>query len=237
MIIPTNISKALSLNQFSFLQAFLAKAPAYLSSCIMMKSYPQKHMLISTDDVCAHIYILLKGRLQATEERLANEPYHFAELSAIEIVGDFELFAEQSNRIVTLTTLTPTLCLIIPSSDYLSWIRNDANALFIRTQMLIRQLSTQTQFERQNFFMDNRTRFLHFLYSECQKYPDSSFPIKIKNTREEISCKLGCSVRTVNRTIFNLQNEGIFNLEHGKIKLTSSQHWLLAQYVENVLSQ
>lgn len=235
MIIPSKISNGLTSDQNTFLQTFFCQSPESLGSCMMLKIYPKNHTLISTDDACAHVYIMLKGRLQAIEERVANEPYSFTELSAIEIVGDFELFTKLSNRVITLTTLERTLCLVIPATDYLAWIRNDANALFIRTQMLIRQLVAQTQFERQNFFLDNKTRLLHFLYGECNKQPEASFPFQIKNTRQEISSKLGCSVRTINRTIRALQDEGLLNLRHGKLLISNAQHQLIQIYINQAL--
>lgn len=236
MIIPAKISNALTTEQLAFLQALFAKSPESLNSCIMLKTYPKNYTLMSTDDPCSNVYILLKGRLQAIEERVANEPYNFTELSAIEIVGDFELFTRLSNRVITLTTLEKTLCLVIPAADYLSWIRDDASALFIRTQMLIRQLVAQTQFERQNFFLDNKTRLLHFLYGECNKQQETSYPFQIKSTRQEISNKLGCSVRTIHRTILALRNEGLLNLQHGKIQITNTQYHLIQAYINQVFS-
>ena len=41
----------------------------------MLKTYPKNHVLISANDACAHVYILLKGRLQAIEERTDGERY------------------------------------------------------------------------------------------------------------------------------------------------------------------
>ena len=113
--------------------------------------------------------------------------------------------------------------MVIPGNAYLSWIRNDANALFIRTQMLILQMTAQTQFERQNFFLDNRTRFLHFLHSECNRQPGRTDPLLIRSTHTEIAGKLGCSGRTVSRLIRELEEEGLITLEKGKIQISKEQ--------------
>lgn len=232
MKFPAKISKGLSEEQLTFLQQFFAKSPEQLSSCVMLRSYPQNHTLINTDDSCTCVYILLKGRLQAVEERVATEPYRFTEIQAVNIVGDFELFTSLPGRVITLTTLERSLCLIIPAADYLNWIKNDANALFIRTQMVISQLTAQTQFERQNRFLDNRTRMLRFLCGECHRQAEPAFPLLIRSTRQDIACKLGCSVRTVNRTVTSLQEEGILSLEHGKIKLTDNQFQLIQKRLD-----
>lgn len=237
MILPENYSKGLTAQQLSFLQSFFAKCPDSFSSSIILKTFPKNHILISTDDTSAHVYILLEGRLQAIEERVADDPYYFTELFAIDIVGDFELFTTSSARVITLTTLVESLCLVIPATDYLTWIRNDANALFIRTQMLIRQLIEQTHLERQNFFLDNKTRFLQFLYGECNREPHISFPVLIKYTRQDISSKLGCSVRTINRIIQGFYEEGYLELKHGKVHISKEQYTLIQASLDSSLNK
>lgn len=232
MIFPEKFHKLLSADQLSFLESFLARVPESLGNSIILQTYPENYTLMSTDDSCTYVYILLQGRLQAIEEHVANEPYSFTEISAIEIVGDFELFTQKPGRSVTLTTLEKSLCLIIPAPDYLAWIRQDAGALFIRTQMLIRQLVAQTQFERQNFFLDNKSRLLHFLYGECNKLATPDFPLVIKYTRAEISSKLGCSVRTVNRTVQALEQRSLLTMRRGKIMITLEQKNLIQKYIE-----
>lgn len=223
-MLPSKITNRLTETQTAFLNCFFAQCNAPFLSNMILKTYPADHILMNTDDSCAYVYILLQGRLQAIEERVANEPYSFTELCGIDIVGDFELFTKSSARIVTLTTLEKSQFLIIPSIDYINWIKHDANALFIRTQMLIRQLVAQTQFDRQNFFLDNHSRLLYFLLNECTKTAASDFPLKITYTRPEIASKLGCSVRTVNRTLSVLQEENFVSIKHGKIQITAKQY-------------
>lgn len=223
MNISLSLTKTLDTEAAGFLKSFLATFPENLAKNIMLKSYPANYTLISTDDTCPFVYILLKGRLQAIEEHSVNEPYNYTELSSIDIVGDFELFIGSNARAVTLITLEKSLCLIIPSAEYLSWIQKDSSALFIRSQMLIRQLMTKTRFDRQNLFLDNRTRLLYYLYSECSKSFAQGFPLKITDTRPDIADKLGCSLRTVNRTISSLHEARLLTLKHGKIVISDEQ--------------
>lgn len=230
-MLPPKITSQLTETQNAFLNCFFAQCNAPFLSNVILKTYPANHALMNTDDSCSYVYILLKGRLQAIEERVANEPYNFTELCGIDIVGDFELFTKSSARIITLTTLERSLFLILPSTDYINWIKHDANALFIRTQMLIRQLVAQTQFDRQNFFLDNHSRLLYFLLNECTKNAVPEFPLKIEYTRPEIASKLGCSVRTVNRTLSVLQEEDFVSIKHGKIHISAKQfHVIQAEF-------
>lgn len=231
MLIPASVSKNITAEQLSFLNNFFLNCPNDFASNIIFMRYGKNHTLINTGNSCSHVYILLHGRLQAIEENVIDEPYRFTELSAIDIVGDFELFEHTSSSIITLMTIEKSDCIIIPAKAYLQWIKHDANALFIRMQMLIKQLSVQTQFDRQNFFMDNKMRLLYFLEKECHNQIKQSLPYKIRYTRQQIAQKLGCSIRTINRNILSLNQNNIVSLNHGKIEIDQQQYLIIKKTI------
>lgn len=231
MRISPTISRKLSNEQLDFLNRFFRDCPEDFASNLICRTYPKNHTMMNAGDSCSHVYLLLSGRLQAVEESVADDPYNFMEISAIDIVGDYELFQQLSSRIITLTTMESSTCLAIPSIAYFSWIRHDANALFMRIQKLICQTSSQARFDRQNFFLDNQTRLIYFFFTESTRKSGQEPPFQITYTRLQISQKLGCSIRTVNRNILMLKNEGLITLSHGKILITQQQYSDLQEYL------
>lgn len=241
MAVLLNINKfnyPFTLKQKSFLENFFKFAPPYIQTVLMLRSYKKDSRLVAAGDSCAHVYILLKGRLEAVEEHVANIPYHFTEICALDIVGDYEFFTEKQPRLVTLATLEDSLCLVIPAAEYMTWLRKDPHALFLRSRMIISQLVVQAQFQRQNLFADNRTRMLVFLKEQATQAVNDSmhnengtgntktrsvYPIRIPFTRPEIAAHLGCSVRTVNRTVQELAKENMIYLNKGKIFISEPQ--------------
>ncbi|MDL2301564.1 Crp/Fnr family transcriptional regulator [Lachnospiraceae bacterium OttesenSCG-928-D06] len=187
----------------------------------------QNHTLFQTDNHSSHVYLLLEGRLQGVEEKVADVFYSFTELSAIDIFGDFELFTGDKINQITLTTLEPIRCLVIPAADYFTWIKTDANALFIRAQMIIRLMTAQSKQERQFLFMDSQLRLLYFLYGQAMN--KSTLRIHLNLTRNQIASRLGCSLRTTNRIVRQCVNEGYLSLKHGKIQVDKSQFLLIYQ--------
>lgn len=239
-----SFTRKLNKEQLAFLQDFFLHCPDSFLPNLMLKSYPANETLISTDDSCSCIYILLKGRLQGIEERVSDTEYRFMEIPAIEIIGDFEIFSQAPARFITLTTLERSLCLIIPAKAYLAWIKEDSHALFIRIQMLVTQWMMQTRSDRKNFFLDNRTRVLQLLYHECSVFPSPAGPASsgkpspsrssmggkspaagytVRDTRSMLAARIGCSVRTVNRIVSQLCEEGYISLVHGKIHISPEQ--------------
>lgn len=229
-MVPKNLSKKLTTEQMDFMNSFFKNAPDTLFHRALLQTYSRNHTLIHSEDTCSNVYILLKGRLQAIEETVVNEPFSFTELPSIEIVGDFELFTQSTSRIITLTTLESSLCLVIPSGDYISWIKKDAEALHIRIQMLIRQLISQTKSTHHSLFLDNKMRLLHFIFSEYNKHKDHNL-LLITYTRSEIASRLGCSLRTVNRNIADLNKEKLITLHHGKIQIEYHQFLQIEQVI------
>ena len=220
MKLASKIKEKLNTTQILFLENFFLSCPENMASCIYLKSFSANQILINTDDFCSNVYILLKGRLQAIEEHISDKDFRFLDLNAIDLVGDYELFAQRPARLVTLITLEPSLCLVIPASDYLHWIKYDAHTLYIRLQMLMCQLIAQTQSERKEYFMDNKTRLLHIFYNEYIKAAPAS-EITILKTRNMLASHIGCSVRTVNRIIGSLKLEHCISLKHGKIHISA----------------
>lgn len=218
-----------TLKQKNFLEDFFKFSPSYIQPVLMLRSYKKGSRLVSAGDSSAHVYILLKGRLEAVEEHVSDAPYHFTEIKALDIVGDYEFFTGKLMRLVTVTTLEDSLCLVIPAAEYMTWLRNDSHALFLRSRMIISQLVAQAQFQRQNLFSDNHTRMLYFLKEQITQAVNdntntgSVYPIRISFTRPEIAAHLGCSVRTVNRTVQELEAENRISLRKGKIYINEQQ--------------
>lgn len=218
-----------TLKQKNFLENFFKFSPSYIQPVLMLRSYKKGSRLVAAGDSSAHVYILLKGRLEAVEEHVSDAPYHFTEIKALDIVGDYEFFTGKLMRLVTVTTLEDSLCLVIPAAEYMTWLRSDSHALFLRSRMIISQLVAQAQFQRQNLFSDNHTRMLYFLKEQITQAVNdntntgSIYPIRISFTRPEIAAHLGCSVRTVNRTVQELEAENRISLRKGKIYINEQQ--------------
>lgn len=202
----------------AFLKQLFAHCPQQVYASMELMRWKKHETLISTHASSNAVYVLLQGHLQAIEERVVDIPYSFADVRPIDIVGDFELFTGVEGHYVSLETLEPSIGFRIPSPIYLEWIKSDANALFIRTQMLMKEMSVQTQRQRQQLFLDNRSRMLLFVYRSLPQQGG-----RIQATREQIASQIGCSVRTCNRIILTLSKEGLLHCVHGKLVVEEAQ--------------
>lgn len=206
---------------FHSLKQFFAFCPQTVMDSMRLVKFKKNHNLISTYQDSKYVYVLLQGVLQAIEERVVDIPYSFTDVTPFDIVGDYELFTGMEGHYVTLKTMTPATCLQLPAAMYLYWIRKDADALFLRTQMLMKDLSVQTQQQRQYLFMNNRTRLMLYLHRRAlAQGSDRTLP----DTRERIAAQIGCSVRSLNRILHAMAEQDMLSITHGKLHLSTHQH-------------
>ena len=211
----------------SLLKQLFANCPVEVLQQMQLIRLRKNQNLISTYQTSNPVFVLLDGRLQAIEERVVDIPYSFTELHPVDIVGDYELFTGMEGHYVTLKTMEASCCARLRAASYLHWMKSDANALFLRTQMLMKELSVQTQLQRQYLFMDNRTRLLLFLLRS-----NGQSGGRIPATRERIAASIGCSVRTCNRIILTLSQEGFVDCIHGKLQISEQQRSAIKKELE-----
>ena len=215
----------------SKLEDFFKKCPDRVQDCLNMNRISEGKTLIYCNTPPHTVYFLLKGKLQILDENATEFPLCILEAAPFEIVGDYEMFSKGEYNISTVMAYTDCICLSLPAGIYRTWISTDAHALFLRTQMLMKQLSTQVSFERRFLYMDYETRCLHLLLTECRRHKAVNGQIRLPVKREELAAKVGCSLRTINRIIENLKNRNLINLCQGKIRISQSQQETLLSMV------
>lgn len=220
---------------FSRLEDFFKQCPPRVQNYLYANRISQGKILINYSMPPNTVYFLLKGRLQILDENAAELPLCFLEVTPFDITGDYEIFSSQKSNISTVTACTDCICLSLPAGIYRTWIKSDAHALFLRTQMLMKQLSTQAHFERRFLYTDYETRCIYLLMAECRYKKSINGQTRLSIKREELAVKAGCSLRTVNRIIENLKARDLISLKQGKIQINDSQQEALLSIVSPLL--
>ncbi|MDF9825667.1 CRP-like cAMP-binding protein [Breznakia sp. PF5-3] len=220
----------LSDNDYIFVSTIFKNCSEATQAKMEIVTYEKGHPIMETGDPNTYVYVLLKGKVSVVDEQVPSYPFTFGEYRAIDVLGDYELFSNASGRFVSLRAKNHCVCIRINSGDYMNWVREDVNALFIRMNMLMSVLSRETQFLRQFLFLDIETRIIVFLYEEYQKYGDVK-QVKINAKREDIASKMACSVRTLNRSLQKIESNGLLTRQNGKIYISQTQHKLMGQYI------
>lgn len=208
---------------YPVIKNFFSTCPPLIRNYLTLCPLPAGQVIIDAGAPCSTVYILISGRLQAIEENACQIPYSFFDLVPFDIVGDYELFSEDTESFATIQAQESSICLTLPACFYLQWIRVDSTALFFRVKFLMKQLSSQLNFSRHFFMMSYEQRCAYIICQEVRKVPQTDSAYLIKLNREFLATKIGCSLRTVHRLVKELAEQNHLKLIGGKILLTAEQ--------------
>ena len=205
------------------IESFFSTCPPLIRNYLTLQTFPAGQLLIQAGAPCNTVYILVSGRLQAIEEKAGDIPYSFFDLSPFDIVGDYELFSEDTESYVTVRAWEPSVCLTIPPRFYLKWLSADSTALFFRTRLLMKKLSLQLNSSRRYLLMSYEERCTYVICQEAGKVSPVDGIFRLKLNREFLATKTGCSLRTIHRLLKEMEHKDMLALSGGKILLTSTQ--------------
>lgn len=205
------------------IEAFFSTCPPLIRNYLTLQTFPAGQLLIQAGAPCGTVYILVSGRLQAIEEKAGEIPYSFFDLSPFDIVGDYELFSEDTESYVTVRAWEPSVCLTMPPGFYLQWLSSDSAALFFRTRLLMKKLSLQLNSSRRYLLMSYEQRCMYVICQEAGKVSPGDGVCRLKLNREFLAAKTGCSLRTVHRLLKEMSDKDMLTLSGGKIHLTVKQ--------------
>lgn len=208
---------------YPVIKDFFSTCPPLIRNYLTLCPVPAGQVIIDAGAPCNTVYILISGQLQAIEESAGEVPYSFYDLVPFDIVGDYELFSEDTESFVTIQAQEPSICLTLPASFYLQWIRVDSTALFFRVKFLMKQLSFQLSSSRRFFMMSYEQRCVYIICQEARKVPQTGGTYLLRLNREFLATKIGCSLRTAHRLVKELAVQNHLKLIGGKILLTHEQ--------------
>ncbi|MBB5172462.1 Crp/Fnr family transcriptional regulator [Texcoconibacillus texcoconensis] len=191
---------------------------------------------ISANDACNELWILIDGQVRAIEEQISGDVYVFSEFQAPALFGEMEGLAGNTTYKATLVTSTACQFIVLPMENYINWIRNDPEALFFRTREIMSSILEQTTNERTYLFLNAADRLMLYMTNYYRKHAkDKTCTIQIK--RQEIADQTGYSLKTVNRSIKKLSDNGLITNDRGKIVISERQYERLVALIEEKFSQ
>lgn len=221
--------------QQQFLQQLFQSIPISSRSCRIVKMKAEVKF-ITANSPCDEIWILIDGTVKGMEEHISGDVYTFSQFHAPELFGEMEALSGMATYKATIVTSTDCRFVVFPLEKYLNWIRHDAESLFLRTRMLMKNFLEQTKKERTFLFLSGLDRLMVFLTKYYRKYAKDNF-CTIKMNRQQIADELGYSTKTVNRSIKKLLEKEAISKSGGKITISKQQYDRLVKEMDKKLTQ
>lgn len=215
------------------LHRLLEKYPA--DAQVFPLCLPAGESLIHEEDPCTWVYYLIKGRVSVATNQTRISRYTLTESAAPEFFGEYETLGGMPLYIAEVRAVTPCRLLTFPSEAYLLWMHRDPELFFQRVKGILNDLLNQTANERNLHFLDAVGKVIRYLIRAYEKNGGAPQAIRFSATRTEIAESTGNSVRTVNRAVSRLAENGLVSIKNGKLQITAAQYEALKREMESLL--
>lgn len=181
--------------------------------------------ILSQGEPRSDIFVLISGRASTVFQHWGYTTYAFDEFTPISIFGEQEALSGHAHIVADVRAKSNCRFLALREADYLRWVQSDTGIMQKRMRAVINTLFRQVEQERSALFLTRRQRVQQFLMDYYQRHVDK-FPsgvVVVRQNRVSIAEETGISLRTVNRIVQRMYDNGDVTPQKGKITLSQEQ--------------
>ncbi len=202
-----------------FFRAFPENAEVFLHE------YKEYRVFLKEGDPTDTVYVLLSGRVSARWLSPGYGMYYSYHDAPLKMFGDLAILAGVGFYSTSVRAESPSRIVSMHREDFLRWLRKDRERFEEVVRDNLQMLMLTAEHTRRMSSQDNMTRFLEYLIWNFEIHYTKGQPgIIVRKKREEMVGDIGgISLRSLNRYISDLFDEGVISLRKGKILITSEQ--------------
>ncbi len=221
------------INENHKLEEILSNMPEEIKNKCIIKKYPSKSIIQRKNDELASFSIICKGEVKVINEFENGNLYIIEKNKAIDFIGEVTALAGQEKTSVTIEAITDCIVFQLSLADFFKWVKSDNNFLLIIARRVANKLYSSSYTKGVELFYPCIHLMLDLLINSVNQDIKGKSKVRIELTREQISEKLGVTIRTVNRTIKKLKDENLISINKGKIHFDSHQYEQLVRAFED----
>ncbi len=228
--------KRLPSEQAEYLKQYLSNAPYWVFEAMQVSKKEKNVVFIEENTPADYVYILLDGTIRAMDYRIRGVAYDYMRLSAVHVFGAMEGFFKMNTYMTTLETATPCTFLVLSKKNYEKWIWEDKNALRMEVQSMGSYLLEQTRVSRLFLFLQGTDRIMYMFVKHYEKSKaEGDYVVEL--SRQELAERSGFSIKTINRSIKKLEEDGYISRKGHKIIMSHAQYVMMKEYLNEIVDQ
>ena len=177
--------------------------------------------IVRKGEEARHVYLITRGTIRVSNEFASGQRFTFGTLDVPDLIGDLEVLAGQ--ELYSASTEVSTQCEVIAmrSETFLQWMRIDNEFALAVAQLLAAKMYPTSNEAGRVKFLPSLNRLQTYLLKRLGDIDTDLFILH--TSRQQIADDIGTSVKTVNRGVVKLKDEGLITLLHGKITMNKAQ--------------
>ncbi|MCX7710176.1 MAG: Crp/Fnr family transcriptional regulator [Clostridia bacterium] len=221
------------INEQPKLKEILSGMPWEISSRCVLKKFRAGSAIIKKDDTVKYVYLLVKGELRVINEFENGNIYIFGRNLPMSFNGELEALSGEKQYAITLEAVTDCVAICISIDDFNKWMEMDHSALLIVSKELAKKMYPTSSENGNILFRPGLVKVQSYLVKYSNDKIKEGETFQISRNRQQIADEIGISVKTVNRCIKKLKDEGLLSIKKGKVYISKNQHLKLAAAIKD----
>lgn len=219
-----------------YLNRYLQNSPLWFLESMHVVHKEKDSIFITENAEVDYVYILVDGIVKAIDYRICGIVYDYMWFYAVEVFGTMEILLNMKRYKTTLKTVTDCTMIVISKSKFKKWMLNDIQALHMEIETIGGNLLEQARKERVFLFLQGMDRIIYLFTQIFEKASEKNRCV-LNLTRVELSERSGLSVKTINRSIKKMTEEGFISRDGNKIIITHKQYLTMKKYLAPIVDQ
>ena len=220
----------ISSERYAYFLKLFERIPSQTAENIISSKVKKGQYLLKAGEPCDMVYFLLEGEVTGEAFTEQGRAYSFMDFTQMPVLGDFEMFSDYTEYIVSIRAVQDCTVLKLAREQYLNWMKQDVNALYMRTSNVMSVLTFERSVDREFLQKNSKERLCLLLARFYQNgAKDKSGNYTVQYTQGELADQIGVNLRSVQRSIAALESEQLVQLKKGKMVISQEQYEKLAQ--------
>lgn len=206
------------------LEEYIRYMPEELKHRYTIRIIPPGMIIHQKHTILNYFGIVCKGEHRIINEFENGTVFMIEENKPIDFIGEVTILADQKESSVTIETLTECTILYFSRKDFEQWIASDIHFLRLVSQKIAYKLYRSSYNRGAGLFYPPSFLLLDYLikYIRGKEIPEKG--LLLPKTRQQLYEELGITVKTINRTIKRLKEDGLISIQRGKITMNKAQY-------------
>lgn len=179
------------------------------------------------------LWVLLSGQVKVVDEHLSGDVYVFTRFYDLEVFGEMEGIAGLKSFQASLIAEKDCVFLNLPLEAYINFLKANPDILFERSRKIVKRTLDEARDNRIYLRMEAIDRVQLYFINQYRNHSQADKCV-LQVTREQIANETGYSVKTINRTIQRLRDQGLLQTLGHRIIIGKDQYLSMMEEVEKL---
>lgn len=213
---------------------YFKNVPLWLIEAFQIEEMDEKTVFVREGEPVETIYFIGKGIVEAIDYRFYGITYEFMRFDSLYALGGMEFIMDLDKYRTTLRTVTKCTVVKLSLGIFERWMRTDIRALKHEAKLVGEYLLEEGRKGRALLFLQGSDRLAMLFVDRYERYTKNGI-LRVRGGRQDLSNATGLCIKTINRAVKKLADNGLISKEGNKILIHQEQYEKLKEIIASVM--